>query len=144
MVHAQFLDRIADVALGRVESLVVPGEMPDDWPDALAHLERSPVRRVARSTMLMRDGAIGSRMPVIARRRGRDSVRRVQIPCGEAQPATGNTPGKASSASGFLPEGTSLSRRGSGSVSVGAGLPTAIIASTANSSGTWSTTRAAS
>ena len=42
MVHAQFLDRIADVALGRVESLVVVGEMPDDWPDALAHLERSP------------------------------------------------------------------------------------------------------
>ena len=70
MVHAQFLDRIADVALGRVESLVVPGEMPDDWPDALAHLERSPVRRAARSTMLMRDGAIGSRMPVIARERG--------------------------------------------------------------------------
>lgn len=46
IVHAQFLDRIADVALGRVESLVVLGEMPDEMPkqlpDSLAHLERSP------------------------------------------------------------------------------------------------------
>ena len=42
IVHARFLDRIADVAPGRVESLVVLGEWPDEWPDALAHLTRSP------------------------------------------------------------------------------------------------------
>lgn len=42
IVHAQFVDRIAGVALGRVESLVVLGEMPDGWPNALAHLTHSP------------------------------------------------------------------------------------------------------
>ena len=42
IVHAQFLDRIAAVTPGSVESLIVLGEMPDEWPEALAHLESSP------------------------------------------------------------------------------------------------------
>ena len=42
IVGARFLGRIADVPLGRVESLIVLGEMPDQWPEALATLHRSP------------------------------------------------------------------------------------------------------
>ena len=42
IVHAQFLDRIAAVARGRVESLIVLGETPSEWPDALANLGRAP------------------------------------------------------------------------------------------------------
>ena len=42
IVDARFLDRIAGVPLGRVESLVVLGDMPHDWPAALAPLKRSP------------------------------------------------------------------------------------------------------
>ena len=41
IVHAQFLDRIAGGALGCIASLIVLGEIPSEWPDALAHLERS-------------------------------------------------------------------------------------------------------
>ena len=42
IVHAKFLDRVAAVAPGGVESLVVLGETPGEWPDALAPLARSP------------------------------------------------------------------------------------------------------
>ena len=46
IVHARFLDRIADVRAGRVESIIVLGEMPGGasggWPDALARLAHSP------------------------------------------------------------------------------------------------------
>ena len=50
IVHARFLDRIADVGIGSVESLIVLGEMPGEasseepggWPDALARLAHSP------------------------------------------------------------------------------------------------------
>ena len=41
IVHAEFLERIAAVELGSAESLIVLGEMPDAWPDALASLGRS-------------------------------------------------------------------------------------------------------
>ena len=50
IVHVRFLDRIADVGIGSVESLIVLGEMPGEasseepggWPDALARLAHSP------------------------------------------------------------------------------------------------------
>ena len=42
IVHARFLDRTADVPLGSVESFIVLGEAPDERPDALAPLKRSP------------------------------------------------------------------------------------------------------
>ena len=50
IVHARFLDRIADVGIGSVESLIVLGEMPGEasseesggWPDALARVAHSP------------------------------------------------------------------------------------------------------
>ena len=42
IVHAQYLDRVAAVALGGVESLIVLGETPGEWPDAPAPLARSP------------------------------------------------------------------------------------------------------
>ena len=42
IVHAQFLDRIAGAALGCVQSLIVLGEMPAQWPDPLASLARAP------------------------------------------------------------------------------------------------------
>ena len=46
IVHARFLDRLAGVGAGRVESLIVlggmPGGAPGGWPAALARLERAP------------------------------------------------------------------------------------------------------
>ena len=42
IVHARFLDRLAGVGAGRVESLIVLGGMPGGWPAALARLERAP------------------------------------------------------------------------------------------------------
>ena len=46
IVHARFLDRIADVGSGSVESLIVLGEASSEesggWPDALARVAHSP------------------------------------------------------------------------------------------------------
>ena len=46
IVHARFLDRLAGVGAGRVESLIVlggmPGGAPGGWPAALTRLERVP------------------------------------------------------------------------------------------------------
>ena len=42
VVHARFLDRLSGLALGRIESLIVLGEIPDAWPQTLASVERTP------------------------------------------------------------------------------------------------------
>lgn len=60
------------------------------------------------------------------------------------QPSTSNVPRRTISSSGFRPEGSSRSRRSSGSVPSGAGSPTAHIASTSYPSGTPSSSAAPS